>query len=75
VFYQSSELSLQIKNYLIYSSNSTYPKTFSCIIFQQITREYAVAQLEETLRYKPEGIAFDWDFSLTNPSDRTMTLG
>ena len=26
---------------------------------------HAVAQLVETLRYKPEGRGFDWNFSLT----------
>jgi hypothetical protein len=39
-----------------------------------------VAQLVEALRYKPEGRGFEcrnchWDFSLTNLSGRTMTLG
>jgi hypothetical protein len=38
-----------------------------------------MAQLFEALRYKPEGRGFDprwyhWNFSLTIPSDRTMTL-
>jgi hypothetical protein len=43
-------------------------------------RGYPVAQLVETLRYKPEGRGFDsrrrhWNFSLTYPSGRTMALG
>jgi len=41
---------------------------------------HVVAQLVEALRYKPEGRGFDsrwchWDFSLTYPSGRTMSLG
>jgi hypothetical protein len=41
---------------------------------------HVVAQLFEALRYKPEGRGFDslwchWNFSLTNPSGRTMALG
>ena len=41
---------------------------------------YAVAQLVEALRYKPEGRGFDsrwchWNFSFHNPSGRTMVLG
>jgi hypothetical protein len=40
----------------------------------------AVAQLVEALRYKLEGRGFDsrcghWDFSLSNPFGRIMTLG
>jgi hypothetical protein len=39
-----------------------------------------VAQLVEALRYKPEGRGFDsrwdhWDFSLINPSGRTIAVG
>jgi hypothetical protein len=39
-----------------------------------------VAQLDDALRYKPEGGGFDsrwfyWNFLLTNPSDRTLALG
>ena len=44
------------------------------------TGGYAVVQLVEALRYKPEGRGFDsrwchWNFSLAYPSGRTMTLG
>jgi hypothetical protein len=34
-------------------------------------RGHTLAQLVETLRYKPEGRGFDWH----NPSGRTMALG
>jgi hypothetical protein len=43
-------------------------------------QEYAVAQLVEALRYKPEGRGFDslwshWSFKCLNPSGRTVALG
>jgi len=42
--------------------------------------EYAVAQFVEAPRCKPEGPGFDsrwchWNFSIDNPSGRTMALG
>ena len=33
-----------------------------------------MAQLVETLNYKPEGRGFEWSFSLI-PSDRSIDLG
>jgi len=46
----------------------------------QLTCQNKMAQLVEAMCYKPEGRGFDsrlstWNFSLANPSVRTMTLG
>ena len=51
--------------------------TFIYLLWWHDDTGHAVAQL---VRYKPEGRVFDsqlchWDYSLTNPSSRTMALG
>jgi hypothetical protein len=50
------------------------------MVFMMVCVYYAVAQLVEALRYKPEDRGFDsrgyhWNFYCHNPSGCTMALG